>query len=211
MSIKDIVFDAIRLRAVHKYYLKDFVPAHERDSNGVDTTVFSGIFVKDPNIRTQMFAINSASYVMNYVHRRNGSVGLHSNWEVQLVSSNQMTNSDVMFCAVVQFVVNPHKKFALVGVTLAEARHAINEFHRQGQYLESFQSYWHSETTMRYNLVFTTKTMGSCNYKVIMDTDRPMMKKNRKVLIADGWVPTLVSSYLSPNRKSLKYITVWWK
>ena len=211
MNIRDMVITALRLRAQGKYFFKDFAVADEVDSNGAKSTVFSGVFVKDPNIISQRLQSYSASSALRYLKLRNGSAGVSSNIEVQHVSGHRLPNGHITFYVVTQHVTRPHRKFTLLSITLAEARHAINEFHKQGQYLESFQSYWDSADAMLYNLVFTEKTRGTCNYKVIMDTDRPTMMENRKLLINDGWVPALVSTHLSNNGKSRKYITVWWK
>ena len=210
MNLRDMVVASLELRA-QKYYFKDFTTAKEFDLNRAESTVYSGVLVKDSNIISQQMNPVAAPFVLEYLRPMNGSAGVRGSREVQQVSTQRMTNGRNLYYVVWQRVRDPHRKFTILGVSLAEARHAINVFLNQGQYLESFQSYWHSASVMRYNLIFTDKAMGSCNHKVIMDTNRTSMAENRIVLIENGWIPTMISTHLSEGTASLRYITVWWK
>lgn len=210
MNLRDMVIASVKLRSL-KYYFKNFVTAKEVDLNGAESSVYSGILVKDSNIISQQMNPVAASVVLQYLRPMNGSAGVRTNREVQQVSAKRMTNGRILYYVVLQRVRRPHRKFTLLSVTLTEAKHAINVFLNQGQYLESFQSYWHSASVMRYNLIFTDKAMGSCNHKVIMDTDRSSMAENRRVLIENGWIPTMISTHRSEGTAYLRYITVWWK
>lgn len=211
MNLRDMFLTAVGLRARNRYYFKDFVPAMKVDANGAKSIVYSGIFFSDPNIVLQQMNPVAPSHIVSYLQLRNGSEGVRTRREIQQVSSHRQTNGRMTHYVVAQSVKRPHKKYTLFSVSLAEAKHAINEFLKQGQYLESFHSYWHSPNVMRYNLIFTDKSMGNCNYKVTMDTDRDSWMENERLLIDDGWVPTMISTHRSESSVSINYITVWWK